>query len=281
MPITIPSLPRVEYFLRHPTFRSQPLRVLSRVARWELIRALNCLAEIPFDGDSKVLVSSADGVGRVLYYFGDYEGHIQRVFDRFLGSCRLFVEVGANFGLYSVFAAKRMAAGGRVLAFEPNPEVARRCRYNIDGLANVELREIGVGAKSERLLFRATANTATGMVVDDPGAGDTFSVQIEPLDDLVTDQIDLLKIDVEGHEAAVLAGASRLLGEGRVRVMHVETGYLQDPTSFMALLRRYGFKPYDIRDIGLVEVEQPEAFGHDTLAFGPDSQELLALALAP
>ena len=279
MRFTLPSIRKLKVLMDHPATRQRPLRVLGRVAKWELLRSMNGYVSVPFDGDSEILVASSDGSGRLLYYFEDYEGHILEVLDRVLPACRLFVDVGANVGLLSLFVAKRLRGDGRVVAFEPNPDAARRFRYNLDGFEQVELRQRGVGARRERAAFLVGSNTAEGGIMKEPGGEASFEVEVDALDDVFDETIDFLKVDVEGHELEVLEGAERLMASGRVRALVLETAYLPDRSAFLEILGRHGFRPFDIRGEGLVPIDTPEAIGHDTFAFGPTGDELMALAL--
>ncbi len=123
------------------------------------------------------------------------------------------VDVGANFGYYSVLLATLAGSGGRVIAVEPNPRLAPVLARNFelnDVTARVELHRVGVGRAAGRArMGGAEATTGLGYIVE--GEGD---IPVTTLDALAGDRagrIAFLKIDIEGGEADALAGAGAIL----------------------------------------------------------------------
>jgi FkbM family methyltransferase len=126
------------------------------------------------------------------------------------------VDAGANTGNHTVFFAGAMHAE-TVRPIEPDPRAAAalRCAVSANGLANVELAGLGtaVGAapgRMRRVASEAGGLGATRLVPDAAG-----EVPVVPLDELVGGPVDLLKIDVEGMEMEVLAGAAALVARER------------------------------------------------------------------
>ena len=127
-------------------------------------------------------------------------------------------EVGANIGNHLVFYAQHLAAA-RIFPVEPNPAAIRLLQENI-GLNElssvVDERGIGLAAGRAEGRFRAVTSDA-----DDLGATSLTSdaegdIEARPMDDLLSgEKIDFMKIDVEGMELDVLAGAQRLIDENR------------------------------------------------------------------
>jgi FkbM family methyltransferase len=121
-----------------------------------------------------------------------------------------FVDVGAFIGLYTVAAAKRIGPAGKVIAFEPDPANAAALQVHL------RLNEV-----SDRVDIIQAAATDHGGSVAFNGTGGCEShvdpasvgkrVKAMRLDDVSEQRVDLLKIDVEGHEEAVLRGAAKLL----------------------------------------------------------------------
>ena len=160
-----------------------------------------------------------------------------------------FVDVGANAGAYSFRVLSLAGEGGRVVAVEPDPALARQLRYNvgINGAGErMRVVEAAVSAvRGEGTLLLASRNSGenrlvgegdsrpiaenapvaedagTGNAADSGSAADarnsTVPVSVTTLADLVAeaglDCIDCLKVDVEGHEGDVvrpyLSGAPR------------------------------------------------------------------------
>ena len=134
------------------------------------------------------------------------------------GGC--VVDVGANVGFWTIPAARALGPGGRVVAFEPNPWAVDRLRRNLalndDGsLAAVEIVAAAVGAAPGTMELysddlEAGASQATLYAAAHDGSPQHVEVPVTTLDDVVTGPVDLVKIDVQGHEMAVLDGARRL-----------------------------------------------------------------------
>jgi len=141
-----------------------------------------------------------------------------------IAACRrlkpeLFIDVGANLGLYTCVMA-RQGVAPRVIAFEPDHENFARLARNIalNGLEDrVEAHQAAAGAKSgtARLFPSARDNRGQSRLGErsaDCPDGSSYDVPVVTLDDLVrlTDCTIAVKMDVEGHEGEVLAGAEGL-----------------------------------------------------------------------
>lgn len=168
---------------------------------------------------------------------------------RRLGAGGVFVDVGANQGDFALLAAGLVGPGGRVLAFEPEPGNAAAIRSNIalNGLTNVELRE---AALSDRVgtatLHRSAVSGWHSLRPDLPDRDrDATTVAVQALDDLGLPRLDLLKIDVEGAEAAVIAGARDTLYRHRPVVLldtHPQLG--ADVAAMAATFRELGYEAH-------------------------------------
>jgi FkbM family methyltransferase len=121
----------------------------------------------------------------------------------FLRPGDVVLDVGANVGSYALLAASR---GASVLAFEPNPHARRFIHRSLvsNGLS-AEVLPLAAGATAERLPMNFAAG-ATARI----GEGSDL-VDVVTLDSKAPAEVTLLKVDVEGHEAAVLEGGHRTL----------------------------------------------------------------------
>lgn len=126
------------------------------------------------------------------------------------------VDVGANTGNHTVFFAGPMKAAS-VVPFEPLPAAARALRAAVErnALGNVDLSFLGTGVSDRegraKLVFSGRGGLGATSLSPDP-AGE---IGIASLDSMVTGHVDLLKIDVEGMEMNVLAGADGLIKRSR------------------------------------------------------------------
>ncbi|MEX5637760.1 FkbM family methyltransferase [Parafrankia sp. FMc2] len=125
----------------------------------------------------------------------------------------VFVDVGANVGSYTLLAGK--VPGVHVVAFEPASSTFSRLSENVvlNRLTNVTLHQCAVGQADTEALLTLDNDTMNQIVPVGDESGRTEKVRMVRLDTIIGDQSDvaLVKIDVEGHEPEVLAGAEQLL----------------------------------------------------------------------
>lgn len=137
------------------------------------------------------------------------------VLRRLLSPGEVFVDCGANVGLWTIAAAMEVGPTGSVYSFEPNPTVFNKLVRNaeLSGLENVHGRQVALGAQSgEASLTCAGANS---QISSDETTGDeTVNVPVRPLDRFLSGRrVHGCKIDVEGYELEVLKGAEELIEE--------------------------------------------------------------------
>jgi FkbM family methyltransferase len=161
-----------------------------------------------------------------------------------------FIDVGANFGHYTTLAAALVGPAGTVFAFEPSPLASGVLEEAIlsSELANVVLTKAAVGKENASVpLFLPTGRSlhSPSILRSDPGF---LEVQVpvvaldcfEPLKQ--NPQVKLMKVDVEGYEPDVLAGAEHMIKAGRVENIFCEfnSWWLgQNSTTPKQLLERF------------------------------------------
>lgn len=132
-----------------------------------------------------------------------------------IGQGDVVFDVGANVGVFTAFAAQR---AGQLHSFEPDPSVFPHLERTValNQLANVRLNAMALGAVEgeARIFSNPTSASASHLVTTDGMAQDGgSSISITTLDSYVAargvDRLDLIKIDVEGFETDVLAGARK------------------------------------------------------------------------
>jgi FkbM family methyltransferase len=141
--------------------------------------------------------------------------------------CRTFADVGSNVGAYAVLMSQAPSIE-RVIAFEANPHAVEHIRRNfgLNGIGGV-VREAAVSSKRGAVTFGTVSRFAGNSAVVATAGGQDFDsvedVEAVTLDDELADcpQPIALKIDVEGHERDVIAGASAILASARC-VLQVE-----------------------------------------------------------
>lgn len=154
----------------------------------------------------------------------------------FLRKDDLFVDIGANVGVYTVLASANCLAES--ISCEPVKESREDLIKNLELnqiSSLVEVRPVGVSDKAGEAFFTSEEGPKNH-IVDSGGA----AIKVETLDQIVKDRTPiLLKIDTEGHDYQVLLGADKLLRNPSLEVVFVE---LWRQRKVHELLLSYGFK---------------------------------------
>jgi FkbM family methyltransferase len=157
-------------------------------------------------------------------YRGTYEQGETSLPARFVRPGGCCVDAGANIGLYTVLLAALTGPDGTVLAFEPSHFIRERLLRNMAGLPQVKVFPCALGARPETAtLFRWEGDAAIARLQHDLHHAEPIeeTVAVQRLDDVPearnAEQIDFLKVDVNGSEAEIFAGATELFEHKRVR----------------------------------------------------------------
>jgi len=152
-------------------------------------------------------------VGQSLIQYGEYGQEEFDLLSRLVQPENYVAEIGANVGAHTVRLAKMLGIGGRIVAYEPQPVVfqALAGTMALNGLMNVDCFPYGLGTAEGTVMFPSIdyrkANNFGGLSLIDLPDGNR-PIQMVRFDDVYPyDQLDLLKIDVEGMERDVLEGA--------------------------------------------------------------------------
>jgi FkbM family methyltransferase len=152
--------------------------------------------------------------------YGLYELETARLITRLLRPGDHFVDGGANLGYFTVLAAGRVGANGRVDAFEPDPLNRQRLLENLGRNGSPECVRVHPQALGDHegvaTLYRPAAETAnhgmSSLVAGKGNAGDRFDVTLTTLDAALGHATPrLVKLDLEGGEAQAVEGMQRLL----------------------------------------------------------------------
>jgi len=191
-------------------------------ARRPQLRTLFEDAELAFaPGVRRQLVPTAEGHGCIATA-GFYELPLTRTIARLGKEGGLMVDVGANYGYFSLLWAAQKT-GNRAIAFEASPRNQQALRQNVDrnGFSvSVTLRSEAVGKEAGELRFHLGPEEQTGWggLLQGKGEGNEVTVPVVALDEELADVpfVDVLKVDTEGADTWVLEGASRLLKEKKI-----------------------------------------------------------------
>ena len=144
---------------------------------------------------------------------------------RHLGPGDTFVDMGSHYGVYSVLASKIVGPSGRVVAVEPHPETFRICcdTVALNQCRNVEILNVAFTNETGELSMSFNENGSHRQRPSDSPS----SVHLVPA--MIGDEAleaygtpAAIKVDVEGHEFAVLSGLRRVLSDQACRLLCVE-----------------------------------------------------------
>lgn len=183
---------------------------------------------------------------------------------------RVSLDIGADVGEFTI---AMLAASRSVIAFEPRPAQARDLASMFDAVgAPVRVEAAALsdqpGVTTMRVVEsdpgRSTIDSDNALGDADGGAVQTIEVPVKRLDDLHLGDVGLVKIDVEGHELAVLRGAADTLTRNRPAVL-VEAEERHHPGAVAAiteLLTGLGYQGYFDTGDGRRPIEEFDADRH-------------------
>ena len=208
-----------------------------------------------------IWVHPTDVIGNAIFRAGVYDLCVSEVLWRLIDPTETAIDAGANIGHMTSIMAKRVSETGRVLSFEPHPQVFQELAANaatwqpVPNIGKIEIYEIGLskdaGTATLHTTSEFTVNRGTASLEitseDDADQGMTHSISTERLDNMISNDawVGIMKIDVEGHEMDMLQGATSLLKERRIRdiVFEEKNSY---PSRVTQYLEQFGYSIFSI-----------------------------------
>lgn len=183
------------------------------------------------------------------FLLGSHETDVQSILATILKPGMVYFDVGANVGFFAVIAARLVGEKGSVVCFEPLPANVRQIEYNagLNAFSNMTTRPEAAGGTNRTETFCTSLEPTWGKLATvgktpDKPLGE-ITVQVRRLDDLCgSGEIrypDLMKIDVEGAETEVLAGAFETISKSRPLIV-MELHGTNDPV--MDTLDKLGYE---------------------------------------
>jgi FkbM family methyltransferase len=232
------------------------------------------IAELASDaGGARFACDLSDQISREVCMTGLYEPPMTRVLQHHLRPGGTAVDLGANWGYFTLLAAAAVGSGGAVLALEPDPRQFAALSKNValNGFDQVSPLPVAASSAAGRATLvgydEADTNRGVSRIAGDrgPGIGDRgsgirdsaarrFDVETTSVDILIAtrNQVDVVKIDVEGAEDLVLDGMREGLAARRYRAilleLHPEILRAKgvDPASCLTRLRERGYRGWTI-----------------------------------
>lgn len=196
-----------------------PARLLYRSYAKERYRSDDSARRLVSKFDDAFCVDISSFLEWHIWVFGSYEEHFAELFRYLIKPGDRCIDVGANIGVHTIRLAKLVGACGEVIALEPDEELVRRARNNIflNCLTNVCLIQAAAsehGGESV-LLYRPEARDSNkgraSLLPHTYLTGAAATVPTVSIDEVNDGPVTLIKIDVEGHESAVISGAAHTI----------------------------------------------------------------------
>lgn len=264
-------LSTLRFIWQHPLTSRRRVQAIERYVRWQLGSRLSPgPVVVDFVNGARLVVrpGMTGATGNV--YVGLHDFDDMAFVLHVLRPDELFVDVGANVGSYTVLASK--GVGARVVAFEPVPAAFATLTDNVllNGVAErVELRRQAVGRAPGTARITTGHDTGNRIAVSSGSANGTIEVEVTALDAVESlRQACVLKIDVEGFESDVLAGARGTLENALAVVMETNRsasshGTGSSDTAAHETLLAMGFSPFTYAPFERRLVSLGRGYKHD------------------
>jgi FkbM family methyltransferase len=185
-------------------------------------------------------------LGRSLDVYGEYSRGETDLFGQLIKPGNVVLDVGANIGAHTIFLSRAVGPDGLVIAIEPQRAAHQLLCANLalNELGNVRTIQAGAGRQAGRALLEmvdyGTQGNFGGIRLIEQGGED---IEIVTIDGLGLDRCHFIKIDVEGHEQSVIAGALQTIARFKP-LLYVENDRLQQSANLIRQLRDIGYRLY-------------------------------------
>lgn len=242
----------IKFITDHPLNRENKLRSIIRFAKWQVGSQLSPGAVVyDWVNGSRFLVKTGEAGLTGNIYTGLHEFADMGFLLHFLRPEDLFIDVGANVGSYTILACS--AIGARGIAFEPVPSTYKRLADNMRlNHLDEKVRYINKGISDQQgiIAFTSDSDVTNHALASGEQSDNKVIVEVTLLDTaLAGEDPSLIKIDVEGYETPVLAGAQRILENSALKAVIMELNgsgrrYGFDESKILELMLSHGFQTY-------------------------------------
>jgi FkbM family methyltransferase len=245
----------LRFILNHPLNARRKWAAVYSFVAWQVKSRLNKgIHEVIWINGVRLAVRNGMNGATGAIYTGLPEFSDMGFVVHFLKEKDLFIDVGANVGIYTLLASG--VKGASSVAFEPVADTFDSLERNIvlNGITDkVKAWHMGVGSKKDTLHFTKGYDTVNHVVFDQ--RADTIEVLVDQLDKRVDleendSESALMKIDVEGFEMEVLKGGGRLLNNRKLKAVIMEMNGCGEQFGISdeeldKEITAYGFEKYD------------------------------------
>ena len=197
----------------------------------------------------KTAIFAYDDIGHLINLEGYYELKYLDLLRKFLDEKKinneLFLDIGANIGNHTLYFQNYFDS---IIGVEASKETFELLKFNTKSFDNIKVINIGASSSRRKLKFKNNNfNVGASRIVEDHMDYD-FSINVDKLDNIIDSdrKVDLIKIDVVGHELEALMGGSGILQNSKpVGVFEQETTQIKHGTSeVIKFLKSVGYQKF-------------------------------------
>ncbi|MBC1223258.1 FkbM family methyltransferase [Nostoc sp. UCD121] len=279
---------KFHYFINHKAFKESPLKVTYRLIYWWIVCQLSIPQTISFK-KWNVRFFVPPGFYRTgntsLFVFREsYEPELDYI-KRSLSSGEVFIDAGANCGIYTLLASKLVGDSGKVLSFEPGIESIKNIERNleINAVTNVKLFKVALSEQEGTAKLYHIENAPTSYSLGSEESEETSfeEVPTTTIDHVLAhegiERVDFIKIDVEGAEELVFRGATSLFSHMKPKVIFEISSKTSGRLNLsydgaFNFLKGIGYQFFKVKNTGeLLNFESPEGITGNILAIHKDN----------
>jgi len=200
--------------------------------------------------------SPASHIGWAVHFRGAYELRTLGVLAALLQRGDTVVEGGANEGYHTTFMAALVGPEGHVWAFEPNPLPRQTLEKNMKGAPQVTIHHEALAAEpvESRDFFVPREDVPNqglgGLAHNSTQPTEKVTVRIETIDRVIGESpVSLIKLDVQGFEHEVIAGAKRVVARDLPHVLFESMPTERSGREVAKMLRDFGYSLWRVDDL--------------------------------
>ena len=230
----------------------------------------NVTQQVTIKNNITLQLSVNDWIQKNIYFLGEYEQSELTLLEKTLNSNDVFIDLGANIGLYTLNAAHLIGENGTVICFEPFSKNFKTLNKNIalNNFSNITTENLAVGDSNGFLnIYYDDKELNLGMVSAHlTKYSHRENIEITTLDSYLETNpittVNFIKIDIEGNEYQALTGMKKTLEKHHPKLLieileNNEVSDIDNKEKIITFLKNYGYKKHYIDDSGnLSEINQ-------------------------
>lgn len=219
-------------------------------------------------------ISPVNGfIDKHIFLYGVYEPFMLDLIFKYLHTGSTFIDIGANIGQHSMYAASIVGKSGSVHSFEPIPYLSKQLQDSanhdhFESIIHAHNCALGKAESTEKLYV--SKNIGGSSLVNDDDTKEIITVHVKNGDEELRtlSSVNLIKIDVEGYEYEVLLGIEKTLFKYKPVILIEFSGEFYatqrhgDGKNILGFLRTHGYSLYDIEN-NMKQVLNDTVFDHE------------------